>query len=86
MERCNPHAWRTPVVGDAALVCDVCETRLDLAREITPEVQADILSDYRRHFGPIVSEHFQTALESAVAAARSNESGVKTPAKEEEGA
>ena len=54
MERCSPHAWRTPEVGDAALVCDVCETRLDLERDITPEVRADILRDYRRHHGPIV--------------------------------
>ena len=52
MERCSPHMWRTPAVGDAALVCDVCEHRLDLARDITPEVQAEILGDYRRHHGP----------------------------------
>ena len=70
MERCNPHAWRTPVVGDTALVCDVCEHRLDLARDITPEVQADLLRDYRRHFGPIVSRNFEEALVAAVAAAR----------------
>ena len=73
MERCSPHAWRTPVVGDAALVCDVCESRLDLARDITPEAQADILHDYRRHHGPIVGEHFQAVLEAAVAAAQSDE-------------
>lgn len=70
MERCNPHAWRTPALGDRALVCDVCEARLDLARDITPEVQADILRDYRRHHGPIVGEHFRAALEAALAAAR----------------
>ena len=70
MERCNPHPWRTPAVGDAALVCDVCERRLDLARDITPEAQADIVRDYRRHFGPIVSKHFEEALAAAVAAAR----------------
>ena len=84
MERCNPHAWRTPVVGDEALVCDVCETRLDLARDITPEVQADILRDYRRHHGPIVGEHFQAALEAALAAARSAGSS-RGPAPAEEG-
>ena len=71
MERCNPHAWRTPAPGDRALVCDVCEAWLDLARDITPEVQADILRDYRRHHGPIVGEHFRAALEAALAAARS---------------
>ena len=54
MERCNPHAWRTPEVGDEAIVCDVCEYRLDLARDITPEVQTEIVREYRRHFGPIV--------------------------------
>ena len=70
MERCSPHAWRTPVVGDEALVCDVCESRLDLARDITPQAQADIVRDYRRHFGPIVSKHFEEALAAAVAAAR----------------
>ncbi|MDE0391640.1 MAG: hypothetical protein OXI57_06165, partial [Rhodospirillales bacterium] len=68
MERCSPHAWRTPVVGDPALVCDVCEHRLDLARDITPEVQADLLRDYRRHFGPIVSRNFEEALAAAGAA------------------
>ena len=70
MERCSPHAWRTPVVGDLALICDECECRLDLARHITAEVQANIMRDYRRHFGPIVSGHFEEALEAAVAAAR----------------
>ena len=84
MERCNPHAWRTPAVGDRALVCDVCETRLDLTRDITPDVQADILRDYRRHHGPIVGEHFQTALEDAMAAARSAGSN-HGPASAEEG-
>ena len=70
MERCSPHAWRTPEVGDLALACDVCECRLDLVRDITPEVQANIMRDYRRHFGSIVSGHFEEALEAAVAAAR----------------
>ena len=67
MERCSPHAWRTPVVGDLALACDECECRLDLARHITAEVQANIMRDYRRHFGPIVSGHFEEALEAAAA-------------------
>ena len=70
MEQCSPHAWRTPTVGDAALVCDVCESRLDLARGLTPEAQANLMRDYRRHFGPIVSRHFEEALAAAVAAAR----------------
>ena len=70
MEQCSPHAWRTPTVGDAALVCDVCESRLDLARDLTPEAQANLMRDYRRHFGPIVSRHFEEALAAAVAAAR----------------
>ena len=70
MERCNPHAWRTPEVGDAALVCDVCEYRLDLARDITPAVQAEIVREYRRHYGPIVGGHFEEALEAALSAAR----------------
>ena len=69
MERCNPHAWRTPEVGDEALVCDVCEYRLDLARDITPEVQTEIVHEYRRHFGPIVGGHFEEALEAALTAA-----------------
>ena len=81
MERCNPHAWRTPVVGDEALVCDVCETRLDLARDITPDVQADILRDYH---GPVVGEHFQAALQDALTAARSTGSS-RGPASAEEG-
>ena len=76
MERCNPHAWRTPVVGDTALVCDVCEHRMDLARDITAEVQADILREYRRHNGPIVGCHFEEALEAALAAARERALGV----------
>ena len=84
MERCNPHAWRTPVVGDAALVCDVCERRLDLARDITPEVQADLLRDYRRHFGPIVSQNFEEALAVAVAAAR-QQAEADAPESTEEG-
>lgn len=71
MERCNPHAWRTPAVGDAALVCDVCESRLDLLNDITPEMQAAILRDYRRQFRPIVGRHFEEALEAALKAARS---------------
>ena len=71
MERCNPHPWRTPAVDDAALVCDVCESRLDLANDITPEVQAAILRDHRRQFGPIVGRHFEEALEAALKAARS---------------
>ena len=70
MERCSPHAWRTPTVGDAALVCDVCESRLDLARDLTPEAQTSLMRDYRRHFGPIVSRHFEEALAAAVTAAR----------------
>ena len=70
MERCNPHAWRTPEVGDAALVCDVCEHRLDLARDITPAVQAEIVREYCRHNGPIVGGHFEEALEAALTAAR----------------
>ena len=86
MERCNPHAWRTPAVGDRALVCDACETRLDLARDITPEVQADILRDYRRHHGPVVGEHFQTALNDALTAARSAGSSQGSASAEEGGA
>ena len=43
---------------------------LTCVRDITPEVQANIMRDYRRHFGPIVSGHFEEALEAAVAAAR----------------
>ena len=78
MERCNPHAWRTPVVGDAALVCDVCEHRMDLAREVTVELQAEILREYRRHYGPIVGGHFEEALEAALAAARQNASGCQS--------
>ena len=76
MERCSPHAWRTPVVGDEALVCDACESRLGLARDITPEVKAEILREYRRHHGPIVGGHFEEALEAALAAARERASGV----------
>ena len=85
MERCSTHAWRTPVVGDAVLVCDVCETRLDLELDITPEVQADILRDYSRHFGPIVGEHFQAALEAAVAAARQRAEADRPESAEEGG-
>lgn len=65
MERCNPHAWRTPTVGDAALVCDVCEHRLDLVRDITSEVRAEIVREYRRYYGPIVGGHFEEALKAA---------------------
>ena len=75
MERCSPHAWRTPVVGDAALVCDVCEHCLDLARDITAEVKAEIVREYRRHNGPIVGSHFEEALEAALAAVRECASG-----------
>ena len=70
MERCSPHAWRTPEPGDAALVCDVCEHRLDLARDLTAELKAEILLEYRRHHGPIVGGHFEEALEASLAAAR----------------
>ena len=77
MERCSPHAWRTPVVGDEALVCDVCESRLDLAREITAEAKAEIVREYRRHNGPIVGGHFEEALETALAAARERASGIR---------
>ena len=76
MERCSPHAWRTPTVGDEALVCDVCESRLDLVRDITAEVKAEIVREYRRHNGPIVGGHFEEALEAALAAARERASGV----------
>ena len=76
MERCNPHAWRTPTVGDAALVCDVCEHRLDLVRDITSEVRAEIVREYRRHYGPIVGGHFEEALEVALAALQERASSV----------
>ena len=76
MERCSPHAWRTPAVGDEALICDVCEHRLDLARDITAQVKAEIVREYRRHNGPIVGGHFEEALEAALAAARERVSGV----------
>ena len=76
MERCSPHAWRTPAVGDEALVCDVCEHRLDLARDITAQVKAEIVREYRRHNGPIVGGHFEEALEAALAAARERASVV----------
>ena len=76
MERCSPHAWRTPAVGDEALVCDVCESRLDLVRDITTEAKAEIVREYRRHNGPIVGGHFEEALEAALAAARERASGV----------
>ncbi len=76
MERCSPHAWRTPAVGDEALVCDVCEHRLDLARDITAQVKVEIVREYRRHNGPIVGGHFEKALEAALAAARERVSGV----------
>lgn len=75
MAQCSPHAWRTPTVGDAALVCDICESRLDLARDLTPEAQANLLRDYRRHFGPIVSGNFEEALAAAVTAARQRAGG-----------
>lgn len=71
MERCSTHAWHTPAPGDASLVCDVCESRLDLASDLTPQIMADIVRDYRRHFGPIVGQHFEEALSVAVEAARS---------------
>ena len=80
MERCDPHAWRTPVVGDEALVCDVCESRLDLARDITAEVKAEIVREYGRHNGPIVGSHFEEALEAALAAAQERASGVTSVA------
>ena len=76
MERCNSHAWRTPVVGDVALVCDVCEHRMDLACDITAEVKAEVLREYRRHSGPIVGGHFEEALEAALAAVRQRASSV----------
>ena len=76
MERCSPHAWRTPAVGDEDLVCDVCESRLDLVRDITAEAKAEIVREYRRHNGPIVGGHFEEALEAALAAARERASGV----------
>ena len=76
MERCSPHAWRTPAVGDETLVCDVCESRLDLARDITAEVKAGMVREYRRHNGPIVGGHFEEALEAALAAARERAPGV----------
>ena len=76
MERCSPHAWRTPAVGDEALVCDVCEHRLDLARDITAQVKVEIVREYRRHNGPIVGGYFEEALEAALAAARERASGV----------
>lgn len=78
MERCSPHAWRTPAPGDEALVCDVCEHRLDLARDITAQVKAEIVREYRRHNGPIVGGHFEEALEAALAAARERVSGVSS--------
>ena len=77
MERCSPHAWRTPVVGDKALICDVCEHRLDLARDLTDEVKAEIKREYRRHNGPIVGGHFEEALETALAAVRERASGIR---------
>ena len=80
MERCSPHAWRTPAAGDSALVCDVCEYRLDLARDLTPALQADLLRDYRRHFGPIVGTHFEEALEAAAGEARRRASREDPPA------
>ena len=86
MERCSPHAWRTPAVGDAALICDVCESRLDLARDLTPAAQADLMRDYRRHFGPIVSRQFEEALEAAAAAARQQAEAEGPRSAEERGA
>ena len=77
MERCSPHAWRTPMPGDEALVCDVCESGLDLAREITPELKAEVLREYRRHNGPIVGGHFEEALEAALAATRERAGGIE---------
>ena len=85
MERCRPHTWRTPSLGDAALVCDVCGYRLDLARDITPEVRADILGDYRRHCGPIVSRHFEEALQAAASEARQRAREARSDAPEERG-
>lgn len=82
MTQCSPHAWRTPTVGDAALVCDVCESRLDLARDLTPEAQVNLMRDYRRHFGPIVSRHFEEALAAAVTAAR-QQAGAERPVENE---
>jgi len=84
--RCGSHAWRTPTVGDKALVCDVCETRLDLARDIAPEVQAEILRDYRRDYGPIVSRHFEDALKAAVVAAQRHAGTDRSEAAVKEGA
>ena len=84
MEQCSPHAWRTPVVGDEALVCDVCESRLDLVRDIAAEVKAEIVREYRRYNGPIVGGHFEEALEAALAAAQERASGV-SPGSSEEG-
>ena len=77
MEQCNPHAWRTPAVGDETLVCDVCEHRFDLVRDLTAEVKSEILGEYRRHYGPIVGGHFEESLEAALAAARERASAVR---------
>ena len=49
---------------------------MDLARDVTAEVKAEILREYHRHYGPIVGGHFEEALEATLAAAREHASGV----------
>ncbi len=79
MERCSVHEWRTPAAGDAALVCDLCESRLDLVRDITPQLRTDILRDYRRRCGPLVGRHFEEALVAALTEARRRAGGSPPP-------
>ena len=70
------------MLGSDVMVRQLLDGFLGALREV-PEVQAELLRDYRRHYGPIVSDHFQAALEAALEAAQSDGSG-RSPAPAEE--
>lgn len=63
--RPNPHEWRTPQVGDDALLCTACGRAMNFVAEMTNNKYASIANAYRRRRGLAAGEAFGAALLAA---------------------
>ena len=64
-DKCRPHSWKTPEIGDDNLECTECGRKIDLM-EISVNVRSSILNSIEIRRGPDPLDEFKAALTAAV--------------------